>query len=133
MFKVPHQVYTAEFKEAAVQRVKDGQGISAVARELGMSMQTLRNWLKACEAGKLNGPGAKVVTAEQMELSRLRAENKRLQMELEIAKKAAVGSMDRCNTFLLISNEGGLTNGTDGKAGVVAGRQVRGLAAVAGR
>ncbi|SIT50701.1 transposase [Paraburkholderia piptadeniae] len=89
MFKVPHQVYTAEFKEAAVQRVKDGQGVSAVARELGMSMQTLRNWLKASEAGKLNGPGAKVVTAEQMELSRLRAENKRLQMELEIAKKAA--------------------------------------------
>jgi transposase len=89
MFKVPHQVYTAEFKEAAVQRVKDGQSVSAVARELGMSMQTLRNWLKASEAGKLNSPGAKVVTAEQMELSRLRAENKRLQMELEIAKKAA--------------------------------------------
>lgn len=86
MFKVPHQVYTAEFKEAAVQRVKDGQGLSAVSRELGMSTQTLRNWLKASEAGKLNGPGAKVVTAEQMELSRLRAENKRLQMELEIAK-----------------------------------------------
>ncbi|PRH20788.1 transposase, partial [Burkholderia multivorans] len=53
MFKVPHQVYTAEFKEAAVQRVKDGQSVSAVARELGMSMQTLRNWLKASEAGKL--------------------------------------------------------------------------------
>jgi len=31
----------------------------------------------------------KPVTAEQMELSRLRAENKRLSMELEIAKKAA--------------------------------------------
>jgi transposase-like protein len=90
MFKVPHQVYTAEFKEAAVQRVKDGQGVSAVARELGMSTQTLRNWLKASEAGKLNGRGAKVVTAEQMELSRLRAENKRLQMELEIAKSGGV-------------------------------------------
>jgi transposase len=99
MFKVPHQVYTAEFKEAAVQRVKDGQSVSAVARELGMSMQTLRNWLKASEAGKLNGAGAKVVTAEQMELSRLRAENKRLQMELEIAKKAAARSTGRCNTF----------------------------------
>lgn len=29
MFKVPHQVYTAEFKEAAVRRIKDGQGLSA--------------------------------------------------------------------------------------------------------
>lgn len=44
--------------------------MSAVARELGMSAQTLRNWPKASEAGKLNvnGAGAKVVTAEQMEL-----------------------------------------------------------------
>jgi transposase len=40
MFKIPNQVYTAEFKEAAVQRVKDGQGVSAVARELGTSTQT---------------------------------------------------------------------------------------------
>ncbi len=89
MFKVPRQAYTAEFKTAAVQRVKDGQGIGAVARELGVSAQTLRNWVKAGQAGKLNGAGTKVVTPEQMELSRLRAENKRLQMELEIAKKAA--------------------------------------------
>ena len=47
MFKVPKQVYTAEFKLAAVQRVKDGQGVAVVARELGISEQTLRNWVKA--------------------------------------------------------------------------------------
>jgi hypothetical protein len=35
-------------------------------------VRELRSWLKASEAGKLNGPGAKVVTAEQMGLSRLR-------------------------------------------------------------
>jgi transposase len=57
LFKVPHPAYTAAFKEAAVQRVKDGQGVNAVAGELGMSTQTLRNWLKAFEPGKLNGPG----------------------------------------------------------------------------
>lgn len=45
MFKVPHQVYAAEFREPAMQRVNDGQSVTAVARELGMSMQTLRNWL----------------------------------------------------------------------------------------
>ncbi|AHE37262.1 transposase [Burkholderia pseudomallei] len=89
MFKVPKQAYMAEFKAAAVQRVKDGQGVGVVARELGVSEQTVRNWVKAEQAGTLNGAGAKVVTPEQMELSRLRAENKRLQMELEIAKKAA--------------------------------------------
>lgn len=45
-----------------MRRVKDGQGLSAVTRELGMSTQTLRNWLKASEAGKLGSSGAKVVT-----------------------------------------------------------------------
>lgn len=89
MFKVSKQAYMAEFKAAAVQRVKDGQGVGVVARELGVSEQTVRNWVKAEQAGTLNGAGAKVVAPEQMELSRLRAENKRLQMELEIAKKAA--------------------------------------------
>lgn len=94
MFKVPHQVYTAEFKKAAVQRVKDGQRLSAVARELGMSAQTLRNWLNASEAGKLSSSGAKVVTPEQMELSRLRAENRRLHMSWKSQKNAPFFAKD---------------------------------------
>jgi len=88
MFKIPKQEYTAEFKELAVKRVKSGQGIGAVARDLGLVEQTLRNWVKAAAQGKLNSPEAKVVTPEQMELSRLRAENARLKMECEILKKA---------------------------------------------
>jgi transposase len=88
MKKLPKQEYTAEFKELAVKRVKDGQGIGVVGRELGLNDQTLRNWVKAFDAGKLTGAGAKVVTPEQMELSRMRAENARLRMENEILKKA---------------------------------------------
>ena len=88
MFKIPKPEYTVEFKELAVKRVKDGQGISAVAKDLGLIEQTLRNWVKAAKAGKLNPPGAKKVTPEQMELSRVRAENARLRMENEILKKA---------------------------------------------
>lgn len=86
--KIPKQEYTAEFKELAVNRVKAGLSIGAVARELGLVEQTLRNWVKASAVGKLNGAGAKVVTAEQMELSRVRAENARLKRENEILKKA---------------------------------------------
>lgn len=89
MKKIPKQEYTAEFKELAVKRVKTGQSVGAVARELGLVEQTLRNWVKSAEAGKLNGPGARVVTPEQMELSRVRAENIRLKRENEILKKAA--------------------------------------------
>jgi len=87
MFKVPKQEYTPQFKELAVKRASS-QGIAAVAKDLGLVEQTLRNWVKAAKAGKLNPPGAKSVTPEQMELSRLRAENARLRLECEILKKA---------------------------------------------
>jgi transposase len=87
--KIPKQEYTPEFRELAVKRVKAGQSVGTVARELSLVEQTLRNWVKAAAAGKLNGAGTKVVTPEQMELSRLRAENIRLQRQCEILKKAA--------------------------------------------
>ena len=88
MFKIPKQEYTAEFKELAVKRVKSGQSIGVVAKGLGLVEQTLRNWVKAAKAGKLHSPGAKVITPEEMELSRMRAENARLRLENEILKKA---------------------------------------------
>ena len=80
MFKIPKQEYTAEFKELAVKRVKGGQSIAVVAKSLGLVEQTLRNWVKAAKAGKLHPPGAKTITPEEMELSRMRAENARLRM-----------------------------------------------------
>ncbi len=87
--KIPNQEYTTEFRELAVKRVKDGQTVGSVARDLGLVEQTLRNWVKAVEAGKSVGAEAKRVTPEQMELSRLRAENVRLKREVEILKNAA--------------------------------------------
>lgn len=72
-----------------MKRVNSGQGVVAVAKELGLVEQSLRNWVKAAHAGKLHAPGAKAITPEQMELSRVRAENARLRMENEILKKAA--------------------------------------------
>lgn len=86
--KLPKQAYTTEFKEQAVAQVAGGRSIPTVSSELGMSEQTLRNWVKAGKAGKLNGAGSKEVTPEQMELSRLRAEVMRLKRENEILKKA---------------------------------------------
>jgi hypothetical protein len=65
--------------------------LQAAAKELGLVEQTLRNWVNAAAAGTLNGVGAKVVTPEQMELSRLRAENVRLKRENEILKNGPHG------------------------------------------
>ena len=90
MKKIPKQEYTAEFKEQAVKHAQ-AVGIVVAARELGLVEQTLRNWVKAVEAGKLVGAGAKPVTPEQMELSRLRAENARLKMHVDILKNVLRG------------------------------------------
>ena len=88
MYKIPKQHYTAEFKQEAVRQVEqEGKSPAQVARELGIAEQTLSNWRKTAKAGKL--ATGKAVTPEQMEMSRLKAENARLKMELEIVKKAA--------------------------------------------
>lgn len=71
--KIPKQQYRTEFKELAVKRVRDGQSMGALAKEPGLIEQTLRNGIKAAEAGVLKGSHVKVVSLEQMERSRLRA------------------------------------------------------------
>ncbi len=68
-----------------------GQGrasLSATAKILGIAEQTLHNWVKADRAGSLQGPGTKPVSAEQMEIARLRAELARVKMERDILGKA---------------------------------------------
>ena len=87
MKRMPKQEYTAQFKEQAVGMVKNGRSVPEVSRALGLVEQTLRNWVKLAAKGKLV-QGAKDITPEQMELSRLRAENARLKLENEILKKA---------------------------------------------
>lgn len=89
MWRIPKQSYTNEFKLEAVRLVDSGQRPAAVAKQLGISEQTLGNWRKAAKAGKLGKGTGRPITTEQMELSRLRAENIRLRMEMEILKKAA--------------------------------------------
>jgi transposase len=81
--------YTLEYKQEAVRLVESGQSIAAAARSLGVVDQTLFNWVKASREGKLTGADrASKVSAEQMEISRLRAELARVKMERDILGKA---------------------------------------------
>ena len=88
MTKTSRARYTLEFKQEAVRLVDNGQSIAAVARTLGVVDQTLFNWVKAHRQGKLTGAHSKPVSAEQMEISRLRAELARVKMERDILGKA---------------------------------------------
>jgi len=70
----PRARYSMELKLEAVRLVEGGQSIAAVARTLDVVDQTLFNWVKARREGKLTGVDSRHVSAEQMEVARLRAE-----------------------------------------------------------
>ncbi len=88
MTKTARARYTLEFKQEAVRLVEGGQSIAGAARTLGVVDQTLFNWVKAQCAGRLTGADSKPVSAEQMAISRLRAELARVKMERDILGKA---------------------------------------------
>ena len=80
--------YTLEYKLEAVRLVQGGQACAVTAKVLGIPKQTLENWVRQAAKGQLAGAGAKPVSAEQMELARLRVELARVKMERDILKKA---------------------------------------------
>jgi len=89
MTKSTRARYTLEFKQEAVRLVESGESIAAAARSVGVVEQTLFNWVKAKREGRLKGANSsQAVSAEQMEISRLRAELARVKMERDILGKA---------------------------------------------
>ncbi len=88
MVEAKRAKYTLEFKMEAVRLVRQGQASSVTAKVLGIPKQSLENWLRLDNKGKLKGAGDKPVSEEQMELARLRAELARVKMERDILKKA---------------------------------------------
>ncbi len=91
MSKRKRREFSAEFKAEAVRLCRVGdRGIRQVAKDLDLTETALRDWVKRADADATptttSGP---LNTAEREEFQRLRRENKRLQMEREILKKAA--------------------------------------------
>ena len=78
--------FSREFKVEAVRLVQGGETVAAAAKSLGISGQTLHNWVKANAAGQLREVAGKAVSAEQMEITRLKAELARMRMERDILK-----------------------------------------------
>jgi transposase len=89
MAKRKRRAFTDEFKQETVRLVRaGGKSIAEVARDLELTESAVRNWVRQAEIDEGHGRG-ELTTAEREELQRLRRENKRLQMEREILKKAA--------------------------------------------
>ncbi len=90
MSKRNRRKYTEEYKEEAVKLVTEhGYKTSEAARNLGVNANLLGRWKREFEVGDGDGLNSGDKAALQAELKRLRKENKRLEMEREILKKAA--------------------------------------------
>ena len=85
----PRRRFDEEFKAQAVRLVLDeGKSVGSVARDLDLTETALREWVNRARADRTKGKSG-LTTAEREELTRLRRENRILQEEREILKKAA--------------------------------------------
>ena len=77
-----------EFRRRAVDLARQpGASVAKVAKELGISESGLRRWMAQVDidGGRKEG----LSTKEREELARLRRDNRRLEMENEILKRAS--------------------------------------------
>jgi transposase len=79
--------FSEEFRREAVRLASDPkQSLSKLSLDLGVSVTTLRNWLRTVPAEKPTSVGRVLSLEEQVR--RLAKENERLREEREILKKA---------------------------------------------
>lgn len=80
--------YPREFRERAVElaRLRE-KPVTQLAHDLGVSDQTLRNWVRQADIDEGRREG--LTTEERKEIVRLRRANRVLEMENEILKRAA--------------------------------------------
>ena len=77
-----------EFRRRAIDLARQpGASVAKVAKELGVSESGLRRWMAQddVDAGRKEG----LSTKEREELVQLRRDNRRLEMEIEILKRAS--------------------------------------------
>ena len=80
--------YSLEFRREAVRLLgSSGRSVPQLARELGCSPQSLRNWSKQLDIDQGRADG--LTSDEREELRRLRRELRVVTEEREILKKAA--------------------------------------------
>jgi transposase len=92
------RAYPPEFRRRLVELFRSGRNLSELSREFDVSRQAIALWIKQedLDTGKRDDG---LTTSERQELGRLRRENKRLNTETEILKKAAAWFARETNTI----------------------------------
>jgi len=81
--------YTAEFRRDAIALVRSSphRNVTEIARELGVSPEGLRGWVRQAKVDRGEGPAGALTSAEREELVRLRRKDREQQQTIEILKK----------------------------------------------
>ncbi len=104
MCSVTHRYYSPETRERAVRLVRErieGDGrsewarICSVAKQLGMTPETLRGWVRQAQVN--DGEREGVPTAASVEIAELRRRNAELEATVEILKAAAAFFARECD------------------------------------
>ena len=83
----PRRSFTPEFKAEIVELCRQGdRSIGQVAKDFDLSETAVRAWVHQAETDAGERPG--LTTEERAELIRLRRENPRLQMDVDLLKRA---------------------------------------------
>src|SRR5829696_8531738 len=78
-----------EFRRRAVELARErAKPVAELAKDLRLSESCLRNWMAQAEADEA-GSETRLSSAEKKELAALRRDKRRLEMEVEILKRAA--------------------------------------------
>ena len=83
----PRRSFTPEFKAEIVELCQRGdRSIGQVARDFDLTETNVRTWVKQAEIDQGERPG--LTTEEREELTRLRRENRSLNEDVEVLKRA---------------------------------------------
>ncbi len=83
----PRRSFTPEFKAEIVELCRRGdRSVGQVARDFDLTETAVRAWVHQAETDAGERPG--LTTEERAELTELRRENRRLEMDIEMLKRA---------------------------------------------
>ncbi|MFC1417560.1 transposase [Streptacidiphilus cavernicola] len=83
--------YSREFKRDAVALARSSsKTVTEVARDLGVSPEGLRAWVKQDQTDRGEGGPGELTSTEREELRRLRRQNLEQQRSIEVLKKGSV-------------------------------------------
>jgi transposase len=83
----PRRSFTPEFKAKIVELCRQGdRSIGQVVKDFDLGETAVRAWVRQTETDAGERPG--LTTEERAELIRLRRENRRLQMDVDLLKRA---------------------------------------------